>query len=204
MKYAIIGSGKIGAALARSFARKKIDVAIANTRGPKTLTSLTEELGPCVVPQSIQEAYQAEMIFLAVPFPAHKDVAKELKHWNGKIVIDVTNALDVAPEELGGLLSSEIVAKAFAGARLVKAFNHLPATQLGTNPPREGQRQVVFISSNDAGASAIVAELATQLGFAPVELGRLDQGGVPLHALNGEPGGLLFQNVEKLIGENYE
>jgi predicted dinucleotide-binding enzyme len=165
---------------------------------------LTEELGPCVVPQSIQEAYQAEMIFLAVPFPAHKDVAKELKHWNGKIVIDVTNALDVAPEELGGLLSSEIVAKAFAGARLVKAFNHLPATQLGTNPPREGQRQVVFISSNDAGASAIVAELATQLGFAPVELGRLDQGGVPLHALNGEPGGLLFQNVEKLIGENYE
>jgi len=47
--------------------------------------------------------------------------------------------------------------------------------------------------------------VATQLGFAPIELGRLDQGGAPLHAVNGgEPGGLLFQNVEKLIGENYE
>jgi predicted dinucleotide-binding enzyme len=68
----------------------------------------------------------------------------------------------------------------------------------------EGQQQVVFISSNDAEASATVAALATQVGFAPIELGRLDRGGVPLHAVNGEPGGLLFQNVEKLIGENYE
>ena len=204
MKYAIIGSGDIGTALARIFARKNIEVAIANSRGPKTLASLREEMGPTVFPQSIQDAYQAEMIFLAVPFPAHKDVAKQFKQWNGKIVVDVTNALHVAPEELGGLLSSEVVSKAFVGARLVKAFNHLPAAQLGTNPPREGQQQVVFISSNDADASATVAAVATQLGFAPIELGRLDQGGAPLHAVNGEPGGLLFQNVEKLIGKKYE
>jgi 8-hydroxy-5-deazaflavin:NADPH oxidoreductase len=204
MKYAIIGSGDIGTALARTFARKKIDVAIANSRGPKTLASLTEELGPSIFPQSVQDACQAEMILLAVPFPAHKDVAKQFKQWNGKIVVDVTNTLHVAPEELGGLLSSEIVSKAFVGARLVKAFNHLPAAQLGTNPPVKGQRQAVFLSSNDADASATVAAVATQLGFAPIELGRLDQGGVPLHFVDGQAGGILFQNVEKLIGENYE
>jgi 8-hydroxy-5-deazaflavin:NADPH oxidoreductase len=45
MKYAIIGSGKIGTALARTFARKHIEVAIANTHGPETLASLTVELG---------------------------------------------------------------------------------------------------------------------------------------------------------------
>jgi predicted dinucleotide-binding enzyme len=138
------------------------------------------------------------MIFLAVPFPAHKDVARQFKQWNGKIVVDVTNALHVAPEELGGLLSSEVVSQAFVGARLVKAFNHLPAAQLGTNPPLEGQRQVVFVSSNDAEASATVAAVATQLGFAPVELGRLDKGGVPLHVLGGQSGGLQFQNLVKL------
>ena len=204
MKYAIIGSGKIGTALARTFARKKIEVGIANTRGPETLASLTKKLGPSVFPQSVQDAYRAEMIFLAVPFPAHKDVAKQFKSWKGKIVVDVTNALDVAPKDLGGCLSSEIVSKAFVGARLVKAFNHLPAAQLGTNPSRKGRRQVVFVSSNDVDASATVAKVATRLGFAPIELGRLDQGGVPLHALNGEPGGLLFQNVEKLIGGNHE
>jgi predicted dinucleotide-binding enzyme len=198
MKYAIIGSGKIGAALARTFARKNIEVGIANSRGPETLASLKEELGPSVFPQSIQDAHKAEIIFLAVPFPAHKDVAKQFKQWSGKIVVDVTNALHVTPEELGGLLSSEVVSQAFVGARLVKAFNHLPAAQLGSNPPLEGQRQAVFVSSNDADASATVAAVATQLGFAPVELGRLEEGGVPLHIVGGQPGGLLFQNLEKL------
>jgi predicted dinucleotide-binding enzyme len=67
MKYAIIGSGKIGTALARLFAQKNIDFAIANSRGPETLVSLREELSSSVYPQSIEEACKAEMIFLAVP-----------------------------------------------------------------------------------------------------------------------------------------
>ena len=113
-------------------------------------------------------------------------------------MVDTTNAFDTPPEQLNGLLSSELVSKAFAGARLVKAFNHLPAAQLGTNPTIGGQRQVVFVSSDDAGASETVAALVTQLGFAPVELGRLDQGGIPLHVVGGQPGGLLFQNLEKV------
>ena len=138
------------------------------------------------------------MIFLAVPFPAHKNVAKQFEQWNGKIVVDLTNAFRIASEELGGLLSSEVVSQAFVGARLVKAFNHLPAEQLGTNPSMEGQKQVVFVSSDDADASASVAVVAIQLGFAPVDLGKLDQGGAPLHVLGGRPGGLLFQNLVKL------
>jgi len=60
MKYAIIGSGKIGTALARVFARKNIDFAIANSRGPETLASLRAELGPSVHPQFIEEACKAD------------------------------------------------------------------------------------------------------------------------------------------------
>jgi 8-hydroxy-5-deazaflavin:NADPH oxidoreductase len=198
MKYAIIGSGKIGAALARIFARKNIEVGVANARGPETLAALMKELGPSIFPQSIQDALKAEMIFLAVPFSAHKDVAKQFQQWKGKIIVDLTNAFHVAPEELGSVLSSEVVSQAFSGARLVKGFNHLPAAQLGTNPPMEGQRQVIFLSSNDADASATVAAIATQLGFAPVDLGRLDKGGLPLHVVGGRPGGLLLQNLVKL------
>ncbi len=198
MKYAIIGSGDIGSALARAFARKNIQVALANSRGPETLASLAKELGPSVSPQSVQNAAEAEMIFLAVPFPAHRNVARLLHDWDDKIVVDVTNALDTDPKALAGRLSSEIVAEAFVGARLVKAFNHLPARQLGTNPSVAGQQQVVFVSSDDADASAKVAAVTTQLGFAPVELGKLAEGGVSLHAVNGQPGGLLFQNLAKV------
>ena len=108
------------------------------------------------------------------------------------------NAFHVGAGELGERLSSEIVADAFTGARVVKAFNHLPAQQLGTNPGIEGQRQAVFVSSNDTDAGAIVAAIADELGFAPIQLGRLDQGGVPLHVVGGKPGGLLLQNLIKL------
>jgi 8-hydroxy-5-deazaflavin:NADPH oxidoreductase len=198
MKYAIIGSGNVGTALARIFASKNVEVGIANSRGPETLESLAKEIGPTVRPVSMKEAHLAEIIFLATPFTSHKEVAEEFEHWNGKIVVDVTNALRVAPEALGGRLSSEVIGEAFVGARLVKAFNHLPAAQLGKNPPFAEQRQVIFVSSNDPEASETVAALITQLGLAPVELGNLDQGGVPLHVVAGRPGGLLFQNLVKL------
>jgi 8-hydroxy-5-deazaflavin:NADPH oxidoreductase len=197
MKYAIIGSGKIGTALARVFARKNVEVAIANSRGSETLASLAKELGPSIVPQSVQDAHKAEIIFLAFPFAAHKNIAKQFKDWNGKIVVDVTNAFHVAPEELGDRLSSEVISEAFAGARVVKAFNHLPAEKLGTNPEKH-QPQAVFLSSNDTDAGATIAAVASQLGFAPIQLGRLDQGGVPLHVVGGKPGGLLLQNLVKL------
>ncbi|MGH8117151.1 MAG: hypothetical protein ACREPJ_07585 [Rhodanobacteraceae bacterium] len=117
-------------------------------------------------------------------------------------MVDVTNALNLPAEmwktELRGRLSFEINAGYVPGAKLVKAFNHLPVTQLGTNPSVDGQRQVVFVSSNDADASTTIAALATRLGFAPVELGRLDQGGAALHVLDGKPGGLAFQNLVKI------
>ena len=198
MRYAIIGSGKIGSALARSFAQSDVEVGIANSRGIETLLSLREKLGPKVVPLSIHDACEAELIFLAVPFLAHKIVADRLRVWNGRIIIDLTNAFHATPEDLNGRLSSEVVSSSFVGAHLVKAFNHLPAEQLGVKPSSSMQRQAVFVSSNDADASATVTALATQLGFAPVELGRLDQGGVPLHVRDGRPGGLLFQNLSKL------
>jgi hypothetical protein len=60
---------------------------------------------------------------------------------------------------------------------------------------RQLQDDVTNRSGSDS--SAATGD-ATQLGFAPVELGRLDKGGAPLHVLDGRPGGLLFQNLEKL------
>lgn len=195
MKYSVIGSGEIGTAVARAFARKHVDVVIANSRGPQTIASLAQQLGPNVVPRSLADACEAEIVFLAVPFSAHKTVAGQLDDWKGKLIVDVTNAFHAAPDELDGRLSSDVVAEAFFGARLVKAFNHLPAAQLGSNAAPA--QQVVFVSSNDADASATVAAVVTELGFVPVQLGRLDEGGVPLHVRGGEPGGLLFENLSK-------
>ena len=67
---------------------------------------------------------------MAVRFESHPDVAKALPTWQGKTVVDVSNAYGVPPEDLGGLPSSGFVAQAFTGARLVKGFNHLVAAVL--------------------------------------------------------------------------
>src|SRR5437660_1193674 len=45
MRYAIIGAGAIGTALATQFARKRVDVVIANSRGPASLDDLAPPLG---------------------------------------------------------------------------------------------------------------------------------------------------------------
>src|ERR1700754_1397278 len=129
MSYAIIGFGKIGQALARAFARNGIEVAVATTREPASFASDAAAIGPTIIPKTLTEAVTADIIFLAVRFESHPEVAKALPSWKGKTIIDAMNTL--APlEELGGLPSSAVVAKAFAGARLVKGFNHLVAAVL--------------------------------------------------------------------------
>jgi len=125
MSYAIIGFGKIGQALAHAFARKNIDVTVASRRPPEALAAQAREIGPTVVANSVPDALAADTIILAVPFAEHREVAKALLSWEGKTVIDATNAYGIPVEELGGLPSSAVIAKAFAGAKLVKGFNHL-------------------------------------------------------------------------------
>src|ERR1700722_6749030 len=94
----------------------------------------------------------------------------------GKARRSSTNAFGVVPEELGGLPSSAFAAKSFTGAMFVKGFNHLVAAILATDPVVEGGHRVVFLSSDDEDAIAPVADLAKELGFAPVKLGKLNEG----------------------------
>ena len=197
MSYAIVGFGKIGQALAHAFARKSIDVTVASRRPPEALAPQARAIGPTVVAKSLRDALEADTIILAVPFGEHREVAKALPSWKGKTVIDATNAFGVLPEELDGLLSSAFVAKSFTGAKFVKGFNHLVAATLATDPLVEGGDRVVFLSSDDEDAIAPVADLAKQLGFAPVKLGKLDEGGALVHARGRTWGLLIFQDLFK-------
>lgn len=196
MSYAIVGFGKIGQALAHAFARKNIDVIVASRRPPEALALQARAIGPTVVAKSLREALDADTIILAVPFGEHREVAKALPSWKGKTVIDAMNAFPV-PEELDGLPSSAFVAKAFTGAKLVKGFNHLVAATLAADPIVEGGHRVIFLSSDDEDATAPVAALAKQLGFAPVKLGKFNEGGALVHARGRTWGQLIFQDLFK-------
>src|SRR3984885_7225842 len=196
MSYAIVGFGKIGHALAHAFARKNIRVTVASRRSPADLEPQARAIGPKVVAKSLEEALKADTIFLAVPFGEHRNVAKALSSWEGKTIVDAMNSFPLPLEELDGLPSSAFAAKSFAGAKFVKGFNHLGAAKLATDPQVEGYR-VVFLSSDDDDAVASVVEVAKELGFAPVKLGKLNEGGWLVHARGATWGHLIFQDVFK-------
>jgi len=184
--YSIVGSGNVGSALARLFARADIDVTIANTRGPESLRHLTSELGPVVQAGTIADAVERDVIFIPIPFHAVAAFGRIRPDWTGKIIVDTTNSFSTpnADEMLQGRLSSEFVADAFPGAELVKAFNQLPAAVLAEEVPAAHGKRVVFVSSNSEAASGAIAQLASGLGLAPIELGRIDAGGRLIQARN--------------------
>ena len=177
MSYAIVGSGSVGTALATQFSRRGIEVAIANTRGPESLVALVNSLGPAVRPVALKDALEAGIIILAVPFAAHEGVARTRADWSGKTVIDAMNYRDLNLEPIGGLQSSDFVANALPGAKVVKTFNQLPAGLLARDPNEGAGRRVMFVAGNHEDANAEIASLVSALGFAPIVLGRVDQGG---------------------------
>ena len=197
MSYAIIGFGKIGQALAKAFARKGIEVSVATTRDPESFASAAAAIGPEIIPKKLAEAVKADIIFLAVRFESYPDVAKALPTWKGKTIIDVTNAYGVSPEELGGQPSSRVVAQAFTGARLVRGFNHLGAAVLDQDPAVQGGRRVVFLTSDDDGAAEEIGALAENLGFSPIKLGGLSEGGLLVQARGNSWGQLIFKDLVK-------
>src|SRR6059058_4694163 len=86
MSYAIIGFGKIGQALAKAFARNGIEVSVATTRDPESFASDASAIGPTIIPKKLAEAVKADVVFLAVRFEQHPDVAKALPTWQGKTI----------------------------------------------------------------------------------------------------------------------
>ena len=75
MSYAIIGFGKIGQALAKAFVRNGIEVSVATTRDPQSFAADAASIGATIIPKTLAEAVKADILFLAVRFEAHPDVA---------------------------------------------------------------------------------------------------------------------------------
>jgi predicted dinucleotide-binding enzyme len=178
MTLSIVGSGNIGSTLARHFTEKGVPVSIANNRGPSLLEPLCKKLGSHLKAVELAEALQAEMVILALPFSSVPQLA-DRTDWAGRIVIDATNAIDFpafTPTDLNGKLSSKVVAELLSGARVVKAFNTLPAAVLGQNPKEAAGRRVIFLSGDDAEARAAVGVVIESIGFAPIDLGNLAAG----------------------------
>lgn len=191
MKYALIGAGNLGLALAGHFAGHHIDLALANSRGAPSLQAAAEALGSAVRAVDLDEALEAEVIVLAIPFIAHPAIGARKVDWQGQVIVDAMNTYGIDPATLKGQPSTAVVARAFPGAKVVKAFNQLPAKVLARDPGETTGRRVVFIAGDDAGANVQVEQLVQGLGFAPLVLGDI----ASASPLIGMGGPLILKNL---------
>jgi 8-hydroxy-5-deazaflavin:NADPH oxidoreductase len=198
MTMGIIGAGAIGTALARVLIRAGIKATISNSRSPDSLKDLVRELGPSIKAGTREEAARADIVFVAVNWTKLPAAMAGLPDWKGRIVVDANNPIEAPlfkPADLGGRVSSQVFAGLVPGARVVKAFNHLRAELLATDPRSDGGQRVLFYSGDDTAAKAEIAALIERLGFAGIDLGSLEVGG----RLAQFPGGPLpNQNLVKI------
>lgn len=198
MKIAIIGSGNVGGVLGSRWAKGGHEVVFAS-RNPASLEiqDLLSESGPTARAASHAEALAAsDVVLLAMPWPATREVLESLGDFDGKILIDATNPLlpDLSGLTHGGNTSGgEAVSQWAHNARVVKAFNTV-GNNLMANPHFQDDSSVLFYCGDDKPAKAVVHELAEELGFEPQDAGPLTQARVL------EPFALLWISLAVLQG----
>jgi predicted dinucleotide-binding enzyme len=180
----VIGSGMIGSAAARLFIGAGHEVAIANRRGPYSLLSLAQELGPKLQATTIAGAAQfGDIVLLAIPFAAVATLpAGPFAH---KVVVDACNYYpqrdgDNPDLEADITTSSEIIAWHLPSARVVKSFNtmyYAHLAQAGDITLPLDDRLTIFVAGDDAEAKLHVGSLIDELGFASLDTGSLAEGG---------------------------
>ncbi|MGH8569447.1 MAG: NADPH-dependent F420 reductase, partial [Gammaproteobacteria bacterium] len=174
MKIGIIGAGGIGQAFAGQMAKAGYDVLLSNSRGPDSLAEAVRQLGPRAKAGTREQAAQAEIVFLSVPWAEVREVLSGLPDWNGRILIDATNPV-LQPgfrlADLGGRNSSQVVASIASGARVVKTANTLLRAVLAQDPRVANGHRVLFVSGDDVAAKESVSEMLEKAGFAVIDLG---------------------------------
>lgn len=176
---AMIGTGSVGGALGPRFAGLGERIVYGSrTPDAERVAALVERTGAGTKALAPEAAARAcNTIVLAVPFAAVEPLLRSFGNLDGRLIIDVTNPLGVSagrevaigvPAGSGG----ELVQSLAPGARVVKAFNTIYYTVMAV-PETAGGPVSVLISGDDAAAKARVAELASGLGFEPVDVGPL-------------------------------
>ena len=179
MRVGIIGAGQVGQALARRAVVAGHEVTLANSRPPETIYDFAATIG-CAAARANDVPGLSELVVLAIPFTAVFALPPGLLA--GRIVADANNYYPDRDGQIAALDSrstttSEMVARHFPAATVVKAFNAILARDLRAPPVLPGgARRALPIAGDDEGACAQVAALHGSLGYGAVDAGPLAEG----------------------------
>lgn len=183
MNIGIIGAGNVGGALGKSWTKAghNIKFGVRNPGDPKH-RGLLDTCGPNTSTGTNAEvAAFGEVIVLATPWDATQAAISDCGALVGKVLVDCTNPLKFTPGRglelaIGHNTSGgESVAQWAAGALVVKCFNTYGFENFAdASYPKYGDlKPVMFLAGDDAKAKRMVAQLAADIGFQPLDTGDL-------------------------------
>lgn len=174
MTIAIIGTGRMGRGLARRFAAAGETVLLCG-RDDLRAAAAAAALGPRISSALIAAAADAEIVVVAVPYPATADAMRSAGDLAGKIVIDITNPVGPDLSLAVGTTTSaaEAIQKRVPRARVVKAFNTLFAELLDLELTDADIPPQILYAGDDAAAKERVAGLIAKIGYEPLDAGPL-------------------------------
>lgn len=180
---AIIGAtGNMGSALSKSLAKGPYRLLLMAQDAGK-LSGLEEEIRQTNASADIEgircsreAGWEADIIIMATPYPAEKEVAGRIKEVaNRKIVVSISNPLN---ETYDGLVTgpdtsaAEELQRTLPTSTVIKAFNTTFAADF-SQPVIDGKQVDAFIAGNDKEALEIVSGLVRTAGFNPMIAGDL-------------------------------
>lgn len=172
---AIIGCGRLGAALARRTASSR--TVRIGSRDPSRGRALASLLGVAGGGSYRDVVGDSDILVLSVPWAGVEDALEELGEMEDKILIDTVNPFtddrfwDIAQFPESSV--AEQIQRLKPNARVVKAWNTVPEGVIGSSPVFKGIVANVFLCGDDVRARAAVAALIREVGFAPVDCGPL-------------------------------
>jgi len=177
---AIIGAtGRVGSALAKCFSKTDNRLLLMSHNAEKLdkliymLRQMFDEADLVKFDCQLDCCWEADIIILAVPHVAEKQIAKLLKEViTQKIVISIANRLDTRFERNSSELSeAEELQNLLPYTKIVKAFN----ISHGTDFTKSVIPKDCFLAGDDVTAVKEVSSLIIPAGFNPILSGKLYQ-----------------------------
>lgn len=182
MKIGIIGAGNIGGILAKKLTSLGYTVYISNARGPESLQDMAKLTG--AIPVSVKQSCQnSDIIIIPVPFKSIPSLSKDFFDSIDEkvIIIDMCNYYPkwrdgYIPEFDEGITESEWI-QLHIRKSVIKAFNSITFLSLDKlgKPKGDTGRIGIPIAGDDELKKKVVMDLADDLGFDPVDGGKLKE-----------------------------
>jgi len=195
MSVAIIGTGAMGKALARRIAAAGESVLLAG-RDKTKVAKIAADIPGDVKAGKISDVVNADVVILAVPYPAAASALSEAGPLTGKVLVDISNPVGPERSLAIGMTTSagEEIQKLVPQARVVKAFNTVFADVLGIQLSAPDTPPQVMFAGDHEFANHKVEALIREIGFEPLDTGPLK------NARFMEPVGLMMIQLRYGLG----